>query len=62
MLVGDERMIPAAREPDKILVIVAGAPGLYTMIMPSWCAGPHGNVAVHAEIELEQYCELPTAQ
>lgn len=59
MLVGNEPLIPAVRDSAKILVLVAGAPGLYTMVMPSWCAGPHGNVAVHAEVELDQFCELP---
>jgi len=60
MLVGKEDMIPAVRDSSKILVLVAGAPGLYTMVMPTWCAGPHGNVTVHAEVELDQFCELPT--
>lgn len=61
MLVGTEVDIPAVRDPDKILLMVAGGPGLYTVVMPSWCAGPHGNVAVHAPIEANPYCELPTA-
>ena len=60
MLKGDEDQIPAVRNPDQIVVLVGGAPGLYSMVMPSWCAGPHGNVAVHAEIELNQFCELPS--
>jgi hypothetical protein len=59
MLVGEEDLIPAVREPRNILVMTAGGPGLYTMVMPSWGAGPHGNIAVHAEIELNPYCELP---
>ncbi|MFT4582336.1 MAG: hypothetical protein ACI915_002272 [Gammaproteobacteria bacterium] len=62
MLVGSEELIPAVRDPANILVITAGGTGLYTMVMPSWCAGPHRNVAVHAEIELNQYCELPSAR
>jgi hypothetical protein len=32
------------------------------MVMPSWCAGPHGNIAVHAEIEIDQFCEIPAAR
>ena len=60
MLVGDEEMIPAVRDPSKILLMTAGGTGLYTMVMPSWCAGPHDNIAVHAEIALDQYCEVPT--
>lgn len=59
MLVGDEAMIPAVRDPHDILVLVAGGSGLYSMVMPSWCAGPHGNIAVHEPIEIRQSCELP---
>jgi hypothetical protein len=59
MLIGDEDLIPAVRNPAHIHVLVAGGPGLYTMVMPSWSAGPHGNVAVHQRIESAQYCELP---
>ena len=55
----DGDRIPAVRDPDKILVVVAGGPGLYSMIMPSWCAGPHRNSFVHAEVELNQFCEVP---
>jgi hypothetical protein len=59
MLVGREALIPAVRDPANIHLLVAGGPGLYTMVMPSWCAGPHGNVAVHAPVELAQACALP---
>ena len=59
MLVGDDDLIPAVRDPDRIHLLIAGGPGLYTMVMPSWCGGPHGNVAVHAEVEVNQFCELP---
>ncbi len=60
MLVGKEDMIPAVRDPANIHVLVAGGPGLYSMVMPSWCAGPHGNIAVHEAVEIAQYCELPS--
>ncbi len=59
MLTGSEDMLPAVRNPANIQVLVAGGPGLYSMVMPSWCAGPHGNIAVHQLIETAQYCELP---
>ncbi|MCC6709564.1 MAG: hypothetical protein IT492_18575 [Gammaproteobacteria bacterium] len=59
MLVGREAMIPAVRKPANIHVLVAGGPGLYSMVMPSWCAGPHGNIAVHEKVETSQFCELP---
>lgn len=59
MLTGTEDLIPAVREPRNIHLLVAGGPGLYSMVMPSWCAGPHGNIAVHQAIETTQFCELP---
>ncbi len=59
MLTGSEDMLPAVRDAANIHVLVAGGPGLYSMVMPSWCAGPHGNIAVHQLIETAQYGELP---
>lgn len=59
MLTGTEDLIPAVREPRNIHLLVAGGPGLYSMVMPSWCAGPHGNIAVHQAIDVAQFCELP---
>lgn len=41
----DER-VPSVRDPHDVLVVVAGGTGLYSMVMPSWGAGPHGNRAV----------------
>ncbi len=49
----------AFRDPADILLIVAGGAGLYSMVMPSWCAGPHRNTAVSQKVELGQFCELP---
>ncbi|MCH9671500.1 MAG: hypothetical protein K0U93_08640 [Gammaproteobacteria bacterium] len=54
-------IVRAVREPSKILVLTAGGSGLYTMVMPSWCSGPHANSAVHARIDLDQFCEVPGA-
>lgn len=59
MLRGSGEQRQAVCDPENILVLVAGAPGLYSVVMPSWCAGPHGNIAVHETIELDQFCELP---
>ena len=42
-----------------ILVITAGGNGLYSMVMPSWCAGPHRNRAVSVAVETSQFCEIP---
>jgi len=61
MLMGDGDPLPAVRNPANIHLLTAGGPGLYTVVMPSWCAGPHGNIAVHAEIELNQACAVPWA-
>ena len=44
--------------PDDILVLVAGGGGLYSMVMPSWCAGPHRNTAVSKEIRIGEWCEI----
>ena len=59
MLTGHEAQIPAVRDPKNIHLLTAGGSGLYTMVMPSWCAGPHGNIAVHQEIEMGQVCAIP---
>jgi len=55
----DDELIHVLEDPNKILVLQAGGSGLYTMVMPSWCAGPHRNAVVHAPIELDQACEIP---
>jgi hypothetical protein len=44
---------------DDILVLVAGGGGLYSMVMPSWCAGPHRNSAVSVAVRLGESCALP---
>lgn len=59
MLIGSGDMLPVLRNPANLHVLTAGGAGLYSMVMPSWCAGPHGNVAVHAAIELDQSCAVP---
>lgn len=53
--------VKAVRDPERILIVAAGGTGLYSMVMPTWCAGAHRNTAVHAEIELDQACEVPWA-
>ncbi len=54
-----DEMVPILKDPSRIVVFQAGGKGLYTMVMPSWCAGPHQNPVVHAEIDLDQACEVP---
>jgi hypothetical protein len=51
----------AFHEPSDLLVTVAGGGGLYSMVMPSWCAGPHRNRAVCRPVALDAFCELPGA-
>ncbi len=45
--------------PDDICLLVAGGGGLYSMVMPSWCAGPHRNRAITMPVELDQACVIP---
>lgn len=53
--------VRAIRDPEQVMLVQAGGTGLYTMVMPTWCGGAHANRAVHAEIELDQTCEVPWA-
>ncbi|HAX04455.1 MAG TPA: hypothetical protein DCX77_02170, partial [Acidimicrobiaceae bacterium] len=55
----DDDLIHILKDPNRILVLQAGGSGLYTMVMPSWCAGPHQNAIVHQGIDLDQACEIP---
>ena len=49
----------AVRRAEDVLVLVGGGSGLYSHVMPSWAAGAHSNVAVHAPIITDQACEIP---
>ncbi|MEM7326119.1 MAG: hypothetical protein AAF531_23730 [Actinomycetota bacterium] len=51
--------IPAVRDPEDIVLLVAGGTGLYSTVMPSWAAGPHTHAVVDQEIFIDQYCEIP---
>ncbi|MDA3039695.1 MAG: hypothetical protein O3C27_09230 [Actinomycetota bacterium] len=46
--------------PDNVVVFVAGGSGLYSAVFPSWAAGAHGNPVVHAPIETDQACVIPS--
>ncbi|MFT5393515.1 MAG: hypothetical protein ACI8PT_003716 [Gammaproteobacteria bacterium] len=61
MIRGEEALIPAVRDAANILVLTAGGSGLYSMVMPSWTAGPHPNQAVHMPIDIDAFCEIPGA-
>ncbi len=51
---------PTFGKPADILIMMAGGSGLYSMVMPSWCAGQHKNSAVSVAVEMDQFCEIPT--
>lgn len=52
-------LVPCFTSPDDICVLVAGGGGLYSMVMPSWCAGPHRNQAVSVVVDADQACVIP---
>lgn len=49
----------AFKSPDQVLILMAGGSGLYSMVMPSWCAGTHANSASSVKVEAEFFCEIP---
>ncbi len=50
----------AFNQPEDILILTAGGSGLYSMVMPSWCAGAHKNSAVSVLVDNNQFCEIPS--
>lgn len=54
-----DRFLRAVPAPESLLVLVAGGAGVYSAVMPSWCFGEHGNIAVTEKIETGQSCEIP---
>ena len=49
----------AFKGPEQLLILMSGGSGLYSMVMPSWCAGPHQNSASCIKVESEFFCEVP---
>lgn len=49
----------AFKGPEQILVLMAGGSGLYSMVMPSWCAGAHANSPSSVLVESDFFCEIP---
>lgn len=45
--------------PEQLLILMSGGSGLYSMVMPSWCAGAHKNSPSSVKVEAEFYCEIP---
>jgi len=48
--------------PDDVLLVAAGGAGLYSYVLPTWCAGSHRNRAVSMPIEIGQACAIPGAE
>jgi hypothetical protein len=55
----DEDFLRCFNSPEDLVIIHGGGAGLYSMVMPSWCAGPHANRSVTKLIDLNQACEIP---
>jgi hypothetical protein len=55
----NDPMVAAFRSPDDILLVHAGGGGLYSMVMPSWAAGPHANRAVSVVVTTDEACAVP---
>ncbi len=45
--------------PEQLLILMAGGSGLYSMVMPSWCAGAHKNSPSSVLVDSEFFCEVP---
>jgi len=55
----DDDLIHGAAGPASILLLVAGGGGIYSVVLPSWAAGPHGCVPVTRPVSLDQACVVP---
>ena len=55
----DETERYAFTGPEQVLVMMAGGSGLYSMVMPTWCAGTHRNSPSSVVVEDNFFCELP---
>ncbi len=51
--------IPCFATADDIVVIVAGAEGIYSMAAPTWSAGPNRNRFVCVAADPDPACEIP---
>jgi hypothetical protein len=56
-----DAFVPAIGGADKLLVLVAGGPGIYSAVMPSWGGGPNGNAHASREIVFYDACEIELA-
>jgi len=61
----DESSILGDRGPHcfqdaaDLLLWVAGGPGLYSAVMPTWCGGAHQNRGITKPVVIGQACEIP---
>ena len=55
----DSDPVPAIRDPEKVLLLVAGGPGMYSLVMPSWCVGAHMNPILRRRFEPRPFCAVP---
>ena len=55
----DEAERHAFTGPEQLLIMMAGGSGLYSMVMPTWCAGTHRNSPSSMVVEDNFFCELP---
>lgn len=58
---GDHDLVSCFETPEQILIMMAGGSGLYSMVLPSWCAGAHRNSAVSVQVAIDPSCEVPGA-
>jgi hypothetical protein len=56
-----EAFMPAIGGAERLLILVAGGPGVYSTVMTSWGGGPHGNAHVAREIVFYDACEVELA-
>jgi hypothetical protein len=54
-----EDLVPE-RDPATIAIAVAGGRGNYALVCPTLGASPHHHRSVTHEIEIAQFCELPS--
>jgi hypothetical protein len=55
----DDDMVRCFDDPDDVLIVAGGGAGLDSMVMPSWCAGPHRNRAVSVAFDPNPSCQIP---
>jgi len=53
-------LVPAIGSPENLIIAVAGGEGVYSAVANSWGGGENGVRPVSQEIQLDQFCELPS--